>query len=270
LAGIVAVLLASCSDQISPGVRRAGRIHERSLHECSGLVASRRFPDVFWTHNDSGNTGTLYGVRRDGSVIGKWNVVGRKLWDWEDITTDDAGNLYLADTGDNWLKRPAVFVHQIKEPDPATHGGPIAIEHSWRLHFPSGPRNCESIAIFEGHAYIVSKWSNAPAEVFRFPLIPTTNVVTLEFVTQTTITSAVTCMAISPGAGPKVLALISPEGAFAYRFDRELAQCHSNWTARIRFKNRKIEGCTFTRDGLLSVEENGHMYLFTDPIFRPE
>jgi hypothetical protein len=233
-------------------------------------VASRRFTDVFWTHNDSRNAETLYAVRRDGTTVGKWPVVGKKLWDWEDIATDDGGNLYLADIGDNWLKRTAVFVHQIKEPNPATHAGPIAIEHSWRLHFPSGPRNCESIAIFERHAYLVSKRSNAPAEIFRFPLTPTTNVVTLEFVTQTTITSAVTCMAISPDAGPKVLALISPEGAFAYRFDHELAQCHSNWTARTRFKNRKIEGCTFTRDGLLSVEENGHMYLFTDPIFRSD
>src|SRR4051812_49706568 len=75
------------------------RISDRRISEASGIVASRRFQGVYWTHND-GDDNRLFAIRRDGSVIGCAKV-DANLHDWEDIAIDDDGNLYIADTGNN-------------------------------------------------------------------------------------------------------------------------------------------------------------------------
>jgi len=39
---------------VAPGVLEIGRITNPRITESSGVVASRQFPGVFWTHNDGG------------------------------------------------------------------------------------------------------------------------------------------------------------------------------------------------------------------------
>ena len=46
-----------------------GRLDHPAIREASGIVASRRYPGIFWVHNDSGNPPALYAVRRDGYSI---------------------------------------------------------------------------------------------------------------------------------------------------------------------------------------------------------
>src|SRR5690606_16613699 len=45
---------------------RVGTVASSHVVEASGLVASRKQPDVLWVHNDSGNAATLYALGRDG------------------------------------------------------------------------------------------------------------------------------------------------------------------------------------------------------------
>jgi hypothetical protein len=254
------------SEKLPPGVHRIGKIHDRSLRECSGLTASRRFLDVFWTHNDSGNREVLYAVHRDGTSIGRWTVIGKKLWDWEDIATDDFGNLYLADTGNNQLRRDTVWVHQIKEPEINDRSDRASIEHSWHLRYPAGPRNSEGLVIRHNQAYLFTKRTNGLAEIYRFPLVRTTNLITLTLVGNAPVGSLVSCATISADA--KILALISPKGAFAFRVDEGFANLRALPDGHTQFRNRKIEGCTFTAQGLLGVQEDGTLYLFTNSIFQ--
>src|ERR671913_266090 len=68
-------------------VVEVGRIKADSLVEASGLVASRRHPGVYWTHND-GSDGVLHAVRRDGSVVARMRV-DTKFDDWEDVAVDE-------------------------------------------------------------------------------------------------------------------------------------------------------------------------------------
>ena len=39
---------------VAPGVRLLARMSDPRIEESSGVVASRRYTDVFWTHNDGG------------------------------------------------------------------------------------------------------------------------------------------------------------------------------------------------------------------------
>ena len=129
LSFFVGVSLTSCdaaksltSHEIAPGVRLLARMSDLRIKESSGVVASRRFPNVFWTHNDGGGPKkqVLYAIDRQGKTLASFPVTGATFHDWEDIAIDDAGHLYLGDIGNNDSKRDTLAVYEIDEPDPAS------------------------------------------------------------------------------------------------------------------------------------------------------
>src|SRR3954467_6080334 len=86
LVGLAALMIGQ------PSVRRMepiGRLAHPAIREASGIVQSRRFPGIFWTHNDSGNPPALFAVRPDGSEDSEYSV-GAPNVDWEDIPLDAA------------------------------------------------------------------------------------------------------------------------------------------------------------------------------------
>ena len=93
--------------------------------EISGIVKSRRWPDLYWTHNDSGNEPRIYAVHRDGSLYkaakGKVRGVqirGAENVDWEDIAADASGHIIVADTGNNDNDRRDLALYYLDEPAP--------------------------------------------------------------------------------------------------------------------------------------------------------
>lgn len=274
-----ALLLTACGPRargrhfenasVTNGVQYLGKIGAYRIYESSGVVASRRYTNVFWTHNDGGkhNADVLFAITRTGGFVGRWLVTGPRLWDWEDVTMDDNGHLLLADTGDNHSLRPHLAVHRIKEPDPKTSGGEVPIEQTWLLSLPNGRRNIEALFTVGQSGYLVSKRAGESAEVYRFALSAGTNVQQLELIAELDITNSVAGAAVSPDK--RILALVSSGGAYAYRIDgdpmrlRGLAPCQLT-----PFPNLRIEGCTFVPDGLLTTSETRYMYLFTNEIFR--
>ena len=76
-------------------------LEDGAIDESSGVVASRRNPDLFWTHNDSGDGPFLYAFDLNGGKRGTWHVTGAKAFDWEDIAAGPGSTLDIADIGDN-------------------------------------------------------------------------------------------------------------------------------------------------------------------------
>jgi len=69
------------------------------LNEISGLAV---FNDsLLIAINDSGNTPDIYFLDTMGRIIKKTRVTEVLNRDWEDLTMDDKGNLYVADAGNN-------------------------------------------------------------------------------------------------------------------------------------------------------------------------
>src|SRR6478609_4916671 len=106
LASLLAALLNACNaaeagQEIAPGVRLFAYIRDPRIKESSGVVASRRYANVFWTHNDGGGpkTQVLYAIDREGNTHAAFPVTGATFYDWEDIAIDDAGHLFLGDIG---------------------------------------------------------------------------------------------------------------------------------------------------------------------------
>lgn len=70
-----------------------------SLKEASGLEKTPN-SNLLWMINDSGNKPILYGIDTLGAIK-KQLKINAKNRDWEDLASDDKGNLYIGDFGNN-------------------------------------------------------------------------------------------------------------------------------------------------------------------------
>jgi len=180
LLGAVAVPAALVATQlpsitlIDTAVLRAPR-----LNESSGIVASRRHPGVFWTHNDGGDAPVLYTTDSTGADLGFVRVRGAHNEDWEDLSvgpcTRTTGTcLFVADIGNNRERRTSVAVYVIAEPDPPASSSDtmrfVAVQDTLVLRYPDHPHNAEAIAIADGQLLLVTKDLSGPAVLFRTPL----------------------------------------------------------------------------------------------------
>jgi hypothetical protein len=175
---IAACLLLTTIYAAEPAVEirpeRVGRLNHPAIREASGLAASRRFPGVYWTHNDSGNPPVLFAVHRDGSLIREFPV-GAPNVDWEDVTLDDQGHLYIGDIGNNDNRLPMRVLYRLDEPDPGKPAtAPLKVTASIFYRFPdSGRFDAESLVIDGYRALIVAKLrDNTTAVVYALSLKP--------------------------------------------------------------------------------------------------
>src|SRR5688500_10896972 len=89
------------------------------LRESSGLAQGRSNPDLFWSHNDAGNSPVLYGVSSEGNLGATVRIQGATLKDWEDIEAGRCGGtncLFVGDIGDNNGNRSTITVYRVEEP----------------------------------------------------------------------------------------------------------------------------------------------------------
>lgn len=80
--------------------------------ESSGLIIYN--DSLFITHNDSGDKPILYFFNKKGKLIHQVIVSNAKNIDWEDITKDDQGNIYIADIGNNSNQRKDITIYKLK------------------------------------------------------------------------------------------------------------------------------------------------------------
>jgi len=275
LASLLVASLISCNAQaepgqeIAPGVRLVARISDMRIKESSGIVASHRYTNLYWTHNDGGGPKkqVLYAINRGGNTRAFFSVIGVTLHDWEDIAIDDAGHLYIGDIGNNESKRDTLAVYEIDEPNPQARTGDVSPKRVWNLKFPQAPFDCESLFVWKDYGYVVSKvFDKAHAQIFRFPLKDTNAPLTLELVATTKIESPVTGADIS--ADGTLLGLVAKNGAYVFRIDGDVARATKAKPHHTKLKNEHIEGCCFVPEGLLVTSERRNIFLFTDPAFR--
>lgn len=134
-----------------------------SLKEVSGIEKTRN-SDLLWMLNDSGNKPILYSVNTNGYII-REVVVNAKNNDWEDITSDEKGNLYIADFGNNNNKRKNLKIlkishHDLMEKD-AVEVTKIKFSYPDQHKFPPKKKarffDAESILYKNGFLYIFTK-----------------------------------------------------------------------------------------------------------------
>lgn len=137
-----------------------------SLKEAS---AAEMIPgsSLIWTIEDSRNRNVLYGVNEHGTLIKEIEISNAKNIDWEDLTSDTYGNIYIGDFGNNKKERDHFTIYKVTDP--------MAIEHStmadvitFKLPPNFKPMNFEAFFIYQHHFYIINK-ANKETKMFKVP-----------------------------------------------------------------------------------------------------
>ena len=86
------------------------------LKEASALEVIPQF-DYIWTVEDSGNKKRLYAIDTLGSIVRNIKITNAKNMDWEDLTSDSDGNIYIGDFGNNSKKRKSFTIYKVSIDD---------------------------------------------------------------------------------------------------------------------------------------------------------
>jgi hypothetical protein len=159
---ILSALLFGCADsktkQENPILQETATL---SLNEASGLEYVN---GVLWTHEDSGNKNKIYKLDLATRKDSGFKVEGIKNNDWEDITSDKEGNLYIGDFGNNDNDRQNLAIYQIDPANPEAATYTVNFYYPEQKEFPPGrkERNFDCEAFFEhnGYFYLFSKNRN--------------------------------------------------------------------------------------------------------------
>lgn len=198
------------------------RISFKPINESSGLVKSRTFPDVFWTHNDSGDKARIFAIRQDGSIIKSKNaqdnydginISQAENVDWEDIAVDNDGNLIIADFGNNNNRRKDLTIYFVKEPNPfeqatATAFKKVRFFYADQDSFPPTKKNFDSEAIFwaRGKLYLLTKHrSDTFTKLYRFDSMATGVINPLKPISRFETKFMVTAADVSPDGNKLVV-----------------------------------------------------------------
>jgi len=154
---LVAAWMSRQDSAAGPCVVVSGPALIPELAESSGLAVSVRNPGLLWSHNDSGNAAVLFALDATGTVRGRVRVPILTR-DWEDISAARCplGNcLYIADIGDNQLRRQQVQIYRVPEPAP---GDPeTAPPEVFNASYADGPHNAEAMFVVDTDAFIITR-----------------------------------------------------------------------------------------------------------------
>jgi hypothetical protein len=168
-----------------PRLDARGRVAHAPIDEISGMVRSRWQDNVWWVHNDSGDSPRLFAIDSTGAVHrAPWSAgdyaVGAEAdssanppWpgvqlgaaahiDYEDIAVEDR-TLYLGDIGNNGNARRDLGIYVLREPfryarrtRPLVHL-PIAYPDQATVPAADWHFDAESLFVDDGTLYVLTK-----------------------------------------------------------------------------------------------------------------
>lgn len=197
-----------------------GVLEHDPIHEASGIVASRRNPDVLWTHNDSGDGPRLYALTTRGEHLGVYTIEGAQARDWEDLALGPGPEpgrdyLYVGDIGDNEAQHDLKYVYRV--PEPVVEARQTALDTTLTgvatitFRYPDGRFDAETLLLdpLTKDLYVVTKRSTR-ARVYRLAYPPsTTDVNEMEPVAHLTLAQVPNASSAGQGA---VAGDIAPSG----------------------------------------------------------
>lgn len=128
-----------------------------AVQESSGLEKLNNDTMKFFTHND-GNHPYLYKINPKGKYLRRIRLPV-KVHDWEDIASDNSGNIYIGDFGNNFNKRKNLQIIKYNLKTKACAA--IKFKYEDQTKFPPASKNlnydCEAMFWYQDSLYLFSK-----------------------------------------------------------------------------------------------------------------
>ncbi|MEL0651405.1 hypothetical protein V6246_08225 [Algibacter sp. TI.3.09] len=158
---IISLLIFSAGCQ-NKNIKFLGEL-SKSLDEVSGAETTVN-SDYIWMLNDGGNSPKLYGVSAKGNIKEEIKI-DAKNHDWEDLTSDEEGNLYIGDFGNNDSKRKNLAILKVKKSALNDKGkvdiDRISFSYPNQEKFPPKNKNlyfdCEAFFYHNNNFYLFTK-----------------------------------------------------------------------------------------------------------------
>lgn len=178
---IVAPLLAgffiSCS-----GNSQLTEIASTDLKEISGLEYLPQ-SKMLWALEDSGNKNKIYRIGEDGKSKDEIVITNIVNHDWEELTSDAEGNIYIGDFGNNDNERKNLAIYKLDKlaltGKTAETTSKITFSYPDQTEFPPKKSNriydCEAFFEYRGNFYLFTKNRSAKFDgkfnIYRVPNI---------------------------------------------------------------------------------------------------
>jgi len=142
-----------------PGLICTGYL--KDVNESSGLALTSE-PGLFYTHGDHGNDPILYTINWQGEVVSQLRVPGAVNNDWEGLTRDNQGRIYIGDFGNNRNDRRDLTIYRFDPAHPDTEPARIFFLYADQHEFPPADKadynfDCEGMVWREGMLYLFTR-----------------------------------------------------------------------------------------------------------------
>jgi hypothetical protein len=164
-----------------------GALADKALDETSGVVASSKKDDLYFVHNDSGDTARFFAVDGHGARLATFVYSTAAVLDCEDIARGPCADgtspaspgrgplptascLFVGDIGDNFKNREQIVVYRVREPDVIADA--TVPSEALPFVYPDGPHDAETLLIHPktGALVIISKEKSGASTIYEAPL----------------------------------------------------------------------------------------------------
>ncbi|MFN4362424.1 hypothetical protein [Chryseobacterium hispalense] len=136
----------------------------KKLKEVSGIALSKDKKTI-WAIEDQGNKNVVYGLDRQGNQIADVLVENAENHDWEDITADAQGNMYIGDFGNNENNRQDLSILKVDLKESSQKAAKVTqtttFHYEGQTEFPPKKSNwlydCEAFVEKDGYFYLFTK-----------------------------------------------------------------------------------------------------------------
>lgn len=252
----------------------SGKIDSKEISEGSALCASRLYPGLFWTLNDSGDYARIFAINSRGEAVRpSWikNYKGIKIYDaynrdWECLTEDDRGYLYIFDAGNNFNYRRDLAFYKLTEPNPSLSDetGIIAkypFRYPDQTAFPPSEENlnfdAEACYFDSGALYLISKNRGlGKARIYKFSAFRPSEENVPEISASFDFEGMVTDAAVSPDG--RQLAVLTYD--YIWLFEKKDGNFFSGRSWKKKINLGQCEGIAFEGEKLLISNEKGFVF----------